>query len=102
MSKLFILPFVKQQEVAVIYQKFDPFPVQSRIIYWFEKVLKGLEYVIACFAIIGLFQDNQKVVILLVVCIAMYATICILTLFWGLRLDQEKSKRFIETNPRLR
>ncbi len=101
MSKLFVLPFVTNEEVSVIYEKFDPFPVQSKRIYWCEKILKGLEYVIACFAVIGLSQNNEKFSILLAVCVAMYGAICFLTLFYRLRLEQEKHKQFTKTNPHL-
>lgn len=101
MSKLFILPFVKQREVAVIYQKFDPFPVQSRIIYWCEKTLKGLGFAIACTLIVGLSESSEKSIIFLVAFIAMYGVICFWTLFWKLRLEQEKWGQFSKMNPHL-
>lgn len=101
MSKLFILPFVTDKEVCALYQKFDPFPIQSKIIYWCEKILKGLGFAIALIVIVGLSKNSEKLIILLAASAGTYGVIYAWILLWRLRLEQEKSKRFIETNPRL-
>ena len=100
MSTLFVLPFVKSKDASEIYEKFNPFPRQHKVIAGLEKTLTFLSLGIVYALFAGLSGDSRSVAYLLGL-VSVYGAICFAILFWKLRLEYEKRVLFVEHNPHL-